>query len=511
MTFKEDLNNNNKNPNEINSKPHKNKKKAKQHNNKKLNENEINLELLSLNIKRKNSLSLLESDSSVKSGSEMFNITKNSINNKSQDEHSSMSEKASLKSSTSTKSILKKKLADKEVRQYEPFIPKHQMSKAKGLCNKFTQRHLKIVNQKIQKDLDSANDESSGSIKQNQHNTIFYGKNKVVIRTIVENKQKNFFYGDQKNKLRATKVKNNIIKKNLIGQNENKGIQKLGLTGEESFKILERLKEEEIKIRSLSKQNPSNSFTLVKNKKIKKDYLMNNVNLNNKKNKRFEEDSSNIKPKQHISGIKIKPFSTTLIRKSIQKMEEKEEKIPFEIISNSSKNINSLSSLRKISSKSFMKQDENETIKISANKPLLNFGDSEESFTEDEEIEEEYKLTKNYDFKLNKPVEGETEEIVEETEYNTEDEIKTCFKNSIISKKSKCILEQNIETFINDDEINSTEISEDPKNIVNVPQEEFKENSNSKKNFKKLKKIEFVHEINASDDDEIDADGNIII
>lgn len=150
----------------------------------------------------------------------------------------------SVRSRSRSKSILKKKLGSEVVKYFTPFEPKHKKAliRAQGLTGRYTQKHFKRVNRKLLQDMENRSRRSEksdgGSGGSGVRNTIFVGRNKVVVRDVIEN----FGEGGStaiRSQLEAKRIKNNILKKNLKG------------TGDEGLKL--RLKEEEMRLGALKK------------------------------------------------------------------------------------------------------------------------------------------------------------------------------------------------------------------------------------------------------------------
>ena len=149
----------------------------------------------------------------------------------------------SVRSRSRSKSILKKKLGAQTVKYFTPFEPKHKSAqiRAAGLCGRFTQRHLQKVNRKLLHTIETRSRRSeksdAGSTGSGVRNTIFVGRNKVLVRDVIEN----FGEGSLgiKAQLEAKSIKNKILKKNLKG------------TEDEGLKL--RLKDEEMRLGALKK------------------------------------------------------------------------------------------------------------------------------------------------------------------------------------------------------------------------------------------------------------------
>ena len=553
-------------------------------NSKLTNENHFRSKNLLTNMNRKLSLTMKEFDSSARSGSEMFNISRNSkkhsfkeSNNLSYSQIKRNSRicmgEDSDNSQGSRRSILKKKLVETKVKYYKPFKPKHKtiMFEDNSLGNIYTQRHLQMVNSTIQNQLEEESKLSGKSNSSNRsglHNTIFVGKNKILIRSIVENKAKET---PAKNNIRAKKIKNKIIKSNLTNKKIIQGGTNQNISDEETQKIMSRVIEEDMKLGYLNKMHRHHCGTLKRAKKgpghaAKKDYLKESLNTKIAEKKQFMEDTDfKIIPKDSISyGNIMKHFSTTQLRKTIQEMEEaeaikmiefplekkikpksKKHQIKMYIPGTYDENIKEMESkmafekkkilLKVISMIPLNSETENKSSilvpvfsyseipnieEIEKNKRKELFAEINSCATADDETEakEKNSMEEDVDDTVN-------ETIQEETEYNTEEE------NELINNQ-KDLVEETVpivdnpntnKCLLNDGDINVIYNKVEIDNIMNPGEDSFYTKPNfsgfkkeapvevlertrqySKKNDKK---VVFVMDIGSSDDDEIDADG----
>ena len=520
-----------------------------------------------------------QSDSEVtKSNNEMFNISKNqSYKEECFDEKSGTESRKSFQSSSSQRSILKTKLVEAKVQYYKPLkknMSEH-VNRPYALNKSYVQKHKANVNNSIQNQLEShsrsrsRNKKSLSIEKKEMHNTIFVGNNKVLIRSIVNNKSKINEKSQTWSQLRAKKIKNKMIKDNLTNNKVKKGGTNQNLDVEESQKMMKKILEEEKKLELLNLNKIKRSMNLTAKflEKSRKAALPRKEYLNKEKcnsrvcEKTFKEDGDlQIKKKDEYDQKKklTKPLSSTQIRKMIEKQEEGElqqkqihfNKIKFKHAAKPISKSAIVISPKKISESQlkldFLKNKafsiDHDDIKEGKDQVLVKArNDSGTNENETEEFDEDDEL----DFKSNKLSKvsnaDDTDEIREETEYNTEEEDEMLKKKNSDSIEAKDIEKEMAEkkeskgdngtlSVVNAEVQNRNQeeqslISNNLQNKEEMEQKSTLTKSNHFANLKQNKSIMLgkkrlkplpkqdkeTKEKGLTDDDEIDADGKSLL
>lgn len=150
------------------------------------------------------------------------NENKTSVNNSPEIKHKYKSSKSSnihkfdynSNPKRHLKSILKKKLKEETYEYYKPLTESQKKFRRRAhRLNKSSKKEIlkKEINRGIQEKLEKQSLQSMGS-NRSSRNTVFVGKNKVVIKIVVDNMRDS---GVSESRIKALKIKNQIKKRNL--------------------------------------------------------------------------------------------------------------------------------------------------------------------------------------------------------------------------------------------------------------------------------------------------------